>query len=174
MAYVDLDIIYTPHLLYPHSFICHRTLRSVDVLFRFEGHRKCVWSLWLNPLPWAALALYPACRFSPDHAPPSFVLPCFASIYTFLFSGKGLLSTFNWCSERTSATEGVFPMHHPCREMYSTPTSSSNTLTMAVYCWVRLANILLKTFASKFIKTITLIFFHAILVCFSMKTVLAS
>ena len=55
MAYVDLDIIYTPHLLYPHSFICHRTLRSVDVLFRFEGHRKCVWSLWLNPLPWAAL-----------------------------------------------------------------------------------------------------------------------
>ena len=43
MAYVDLDI-YIPHL-YPYPFICQRTFRSVDVLFGFEGHRKCVWSL---------------------------------------------------------------------------------------------------------------------------------
>lgn len=46
--------MYTPRLLYPCPFICQRTFRSVDVLSRFEGHRKCVWSLWLNPAPLAA------------------------------------------------------------------------------------------------------------------------
>ena len=61
--------------------------------------------------------------------------------------------------ERTSATEGVFLMHHPWREMYSTPSYSFNTLPMAVYCWIWFANILLKNFVSKFIKTITFLLF---------------
>ena len=108
---------------------CHRSAAAFSYSFHCPKILPCC-----RDLTDASVPLYSGCKFSPDHSPPSFVLPSFASIYTFLFSGKGLLSTFNWCSERTSATEGVFLTHHPWREMYSTPTYSLNTLTMSVYC----------------------------------------
>ena len=148
---------------------CHRSAAAFSCSLHCPNILPCC-----EDLTDASVPLCSGCRLSLYHSPLSFVLPSFASVYTFLFSGQGLLPTFNWCSERTSATEDVFLMHHPWRQMYSTPTYSSNTLPMAVYCWIWLANILLKTFASKFIKTITFIFLCAILVCFSMKTVLAS
>lgn len=86
------------------------------------------------------------------HSPPSFVLPSFASICEdILFSGQGLCPLSTGVL-RELATEDVFLMHHPWREMYLHPPTPPTPYLWLCTVEFGFANILLKTFASKFIK----------------------
>jgi len=70
-------------------------------------------------------------RSSPTNTPvfptSSFILPSFAWVYIFFFTGQVLLSAFSWCSACTFLFEGVFLMYL-WREMYSMSTYSSTIL----------------------------------------------
>ena len=53
------------------------------------------------------------------------------------FRGSGALATLSGCSERSSVSEGILPMH-PWREIYSTSTYSSTTSSLSTCLYIYL------------------------------------
>jgi len=68
--------------------------------------------------------------------PSSFILPSFVWFYILFFTGQVLLSTLSWCSACTSASEGVFLMHHGerCTAYPPTPPPSCSLLLTFFHC----------------------------------------
>ena len=107
---------------------------ATDQLFHSQ---PSLFLLWLRQLPWCGdqtLTSVPppaegrsSLTNIPSFPPSSFLLPSFAWVYIFFFTGQILLSALSWCFSCTSASEGLFLMYLWI-EMYSMFTYFSTIL----------------------------------------------
>ena len=86
-----------------------------------------IWGLDPASVPPAPAKVRSSPTNSPLFPPTSFVLMCFAWLYTFFSGGHVLLSTLGWCSANSSVSEVVSLMYQ-WRDMYSTSFYSSTIL----------------------------------------------
>lgn len=134
---------------------CHRSAAAFSCSLHCPNIPPCC-----EDLTDASVPLYPGCRLS-VFIPLLLPLSCqvFNRSVIFLFSGQGLLPTFNWCSERTSATEDVFLMHHPWRDVLHTHLLLQHLTYGCVLLEFGLLIFLLEDFCIKIHQTITFLFF---------------